>query len=123
LSFVSPLEELAGFQEEIQFVVLRRLHQMPWVSQRALAMDLGVGLGAIIFCFRVLVEKGLLKMQNFSQTKNKLRYVDMLMPAGVAEKSKLTAMFLRRKVAEYETLQPDIEALKAEMNSVKGDSQ
>lgn len=43
----------------------------------------------------------------------------MLTPAGVAEKSKLTAEFLKRKVADYETLQAEIEALKAEMNSVK----
>lgn len=35
---------MAGFQEEIQFEVLRRLHLTPQVSQRALAKDLGVGL-------------------------------------------------------------------------------
>ncbi len=114
---------MAGFQEEIQFEVLRRLHQTPQVSQRALAKDLGVGLGTINFCFQALVEKGLVKMQNFSQSKNKLRYAYLLTPAGVAEKSKLTAEFLRRKVAEYETLQTEIEKLKAEMNSVKGGPQ
>ena len=114
---------MAGFQEEIQFEVLRRLHQTPQVSQRALAKDLGVGLGTINFCFQALVEKGLVKMQNFSQSKNKLRYAYLLTPAGVAEKSKLTAEFLRRKVDEYETLQAEIEKLKAEMNSVKGGSQ
>jgi hypothetical protein len=62
-------------------------------------------------------------MQNFSQSKNKLRYAYLLTPAGVVEKSKLTAEFLKRKVAEYETLQAEIEKLKAEMNSVKGGSQ
>ena len=108
---------MAGFQEEIQFEVLRRLHHTPQVSQRALAKDLGVGLGTINFCFQALVEKGLVKMQNFSQSKNKLRYAYLLTPAGVAEKSKLTAEFLRRKVAEYETLRAEIKALKAEMNS------
>lgn len=106
---------MAGFQEEIQFEVLRRLNQTPLVSQRALAKDLGVGLGTINFCFQALVEKGLVKMQNFSQSKNKLRYAYLLTPAGVAEKSKLTAEFLRRKVAEYETLQAEIEALRAEL--------
>ena len=106
---------MAGFQEEIQFEVLRRLHQTPQVSQRALAKDLGVGLGTINFCFQALVEKGLVKMQNFSQSKNKLRYAYLLTPAGMAEKSKLTAEFLRRKVAEYETLQAEIEALRAEL--------
>ena len=106
---------MAGFQEEIQFEVLRRLHQTPQVSQRALAKDLGVGLGTINFCFQALVEKGLVKMQNFSQSNNKLRYAYLLTPVGVAEKSKLTAEFLRRKVAEYETLQAEIEALRAEL--------
>ena len=66
LSLVSPLQKLAGFQEEIQFEVLRRLHLTPQVSQRALAKDLGVVLGTINFCFQALVEKGLVKMQNFS---------------------------------------------------------
>lgn len=114
---------MAGFQEEIQFEVLRRLHQTPQVSQRALAKDLGVGLGTINFCFQALVEKGLVKMQNFSQSKNKLRYAYLLTPAGVAEKSKLTAEFLKRKVAEYETLQAEIQTLNAEINFEKGSAQ
>ena len=111
---------MAGFQEEIQFEVLRRLHQTPEVSQRTLARELGVALGSINFCLHALVEKGWIKMQNFSQSKNKRRYAYLLTPDGVAEKSKLTAEFLRRKVAEYETLQAEIETLKAEMNSAKG---
>jgi EPS-associated MarR family transcriptional regulator len=123
LSLVSPLQKFAGSQEEIQFEVLRRLHHTPEVSQRALAKDLGVGLGTINFCFQALIEKGLVKMQNFSQSKNKLRYAYLLTPAGVAEKSKLTTEFLKRKVAEYEALQAEIESLKAEMNSSKGSSQ
>ncbi len=106
---------MAGFQEEIQFEVMRRLHQTPQVSQRALAKDLGVGLGTINFCFQALVEKGLVKMQNFSQSKDRLRYAYLLTPAGVAEKSKLTAEFLRRKVAEYETLHAEIEVLRTEL--------
>ncbi len=109
---------MAGFQEEIQFEVLRRLHQTPQISQRALVKDLGVGLGTINFCFQALVEKGLVKMQNFSQSKNKLRYAYLLTPAGVAEKSKLTAEFLKRKVAEYEALQKEIEQLKSEMPNI-----
>ena len=90
---------MAVFQEEIQFEVLRRLHQTPQVSQRALAKDLGVGLGTINFCFQALVEKGMVKAQNFSQSNNKLRYTYLLTPARVAEKSKLTAEFLKRKLS------------------------
>lgn len=74
----------------------------------------------INFCFQALIEKSLVKIQNFSQSKNKLRYAYLLTPAGVAEMSKLTAEFLKHKVAEYETLQAEIETLKTEINSVKG---
>lgn len=91
------------------------MHQTPQVSQSTLAWELGISLGSINFCFQALVEKGLVKMQNFSQSKSKLRYVYLLTPAGVAEKSKLTAEFLRRKVAEYEALQAEIDALKSEL--------
>ena len=88
---------------------------MPQVSQLALAKDQGMGLGTINFCFQALAEKGLVKMQNFSQCKNNLRYAYWLTPAGVAEKSKLTTKFLKLKVAEYETLQAEIEAFRAEL--------
>ena len=102
--------------------MLRRLEQTPAVSQRALAQQLGISLGSINYCFQALVQKGLVKMQNFSQHKNKLRYIYILTPAGVVEKSKLTAEFFRRKVAEYEKLQAEIEVLKIEINSVEGDA-
>lgn len=118
MSLVTPVQRLAGFQEEIQFEVLRRLHQTPEISQRVLAQELGVSLGSINFCFQALVEKGWIKMQNFGQSKNKLRYVYLLTPIGVAEKSKMTAEFLKRKMAEYAVLQQEIERLKADMINV-----
>ena len=114
---------MSSFQEEILFEVLRCLDQTPAVSQRALARDLGISLGSINFCFKALAEQGLIKMQRFSQSKNKLRYAYLLTAAGLTEKSKLTAKFLRRKDADYEVLQAEIEGLKAEMHSMKIDSQ
>jgi len=110
-------QRLAGFQEEIQFEVLRRLHQAPQVSQRALAKELGISLGSINFCFQALVEKGWIKVQNFSKSQHKLRYAYLLTPTGVAEKSNLTLQFLKRKINEYETLQLEIEALKTDLTT------
>lgn len=117
MSLISPVQRLAGFQEEIQFEVLRRLHQSPDLSQRILAKELGISLGSINFCFQALVEKGWIKMHNFSQSKHKLRYAYLLTPAGIAEKSKLTAEFLKRKTVEYEALQREIEQLKADIDN------
>jgi EPS-associated MarR family transcriptional regulator len=115
LTLIPPNQRLAGFQEEIQFEVLRRLHHMPEVSQRSLARELGISLGSVNFCFQALVGKGWIKMQNFSQSQHKLHYAYLLTPAGVSEKSRLTAKFLKRKMAEYEALQREIEALRHEV--------
>ena len=119
MKHIPQINKVAGFQEEIQLKVLRRLQRTPEVSQRVLAKELGISLGSINFCFQALVEKGWVKMQNFSQSKNKLRYAYLLTPTGVAEKSKLTTEFMKRKVAEYEALQLEIEILKSEISIEK----
>jgi len=106
-------------QDDTHYWVMRRLQETPDISQRQLAKELGISLGSINFCFQALVEKGWVKMQNFSQSKNKLRYAYLLTPTGVAEKSKLTTEFMKRKVTEYEALQLEIEILKSEISIEK----
>ena len=107
----------AEFQEDLQFQVLRRLHEAPDLSQRTLAKELGISLGSINFCFRALVEKGWIKVQNFSQSNHKMGYVYLLTPTGIAQKSRLTAKFLKRKLLEYEGLRMEIERLQADLDS------
>ncbi len=108
-------QRIAGFQEEIQFEVLRRLHKAPHLSQRALARELGISLGSINFCFKALMEKGWIKMHTFNKSEHKLHYIYLLTPTGITEKSNLTAKFLSRKMAEFESLQKEIESLKADL--------
>ena len=62
-----PNSEIDGLPTGIRFEVTRHLHQTHQVSQLALAKYLRMGLSKINICFRALVEKGLVKMQNFSQ--------------------------------------------------------
>jgi EPS-associated MarR family transcriptional regulator len=109
-------QKFAGLHDEIQFRVLQRFHRTPEVTQRKLARDLGVSLGSINFCCQALVEKGFVKMQNFSRSQNKLGYVYLLTPSGFNEKSRLAAKFLRRKLAEYEAIQAEINALRSEVD-------
>jgi len=99
---------------------MRRLGETPGVSQRELAKELGISLGSINYCLQALIEKGWIKMQNFSQSSHKVGYVYLLTPAGIAGKSVLTARFLKRKMEEYETLRGEIEKLKAEIPDVLG---
>lgn len=94
---------------------MRRLQEAPDVSQRALARELGISLGSMNYCLQTLMEKGWVKLQNFSQSGHKMGYVYLLTPAGIAEKSMLTARFLMRKMEEYEALREEIEKLKAQI--------
>lgn len=97
---------------------MKRLEENPDITQRELAKELGISLGGVNYCIKALMEKGLVKMQNFSHSKNKFGYVYLLTPAGIAEKTSLTARFLKRKMQEYEAIRVEIEALKEEMSKI-----
>lgn len=98
---------------------MRLLEANPDLTQRELAEQLGVSVGGLNYCLKALMEKGLVKMQNFSQSKNKFGYVYVLTPHGIAEKAALTGKFLKRKMEEYEALKAEIETLKAETKSLE----
>jgi EPS-associated MarR family transcriptional regulator len=101
----------AKLQEDTYFRVMRLLQENPDLTQRELAQKLGVSVGGLNYCLKALMEKGLVKMQNFQQSKNKFGYVYVLTPRGISEKAALTNRFLKRKLEEYEALKAEIEAL------------
>ena len=107
----------AKAQEDTYFRILRLLKESPDLTQRELAEKLGVSVGSLNYCLKALIEKSWIKVQNFSQSKNKFGYVYMLTPRGIAEKAALTSGFLNRKLAEYETIKAEIESLSLELKS------
>ena len=113
------MSEKDSLHQDTHLKVLHLLEANPQMSQRELAAALGVSLGKTNFCLKALLDRGLLKMQNFQNSKRKLAYAYLLTPAGMTEKAGLTVRFLARKVAEYESLTLEIEALKSEMNQAQ----
>ena len=91
------------------FEVLRKIKSKPNSSQRELASNLGFSLGKLNYCLNALRNKGLIKIKNFRKNPNKLGYVYMLTPKGVAEKTKLTVNFMKRKSKEYEELRAEMD--------------
>ena len=67
------------------------------------------------YCMNALMEKGLVKLSNFQHSQHKFKYAYLLTPAGIAAKAALTGRFLKRKMAEYEALKAEIEALRSEL--------
>jgi len=105
----------------IHYKVLKLVKDNPDLSQREMAQRLGISNGGMHYCLNALMGKGLIKLENFANSKHKLGYFYMLTPKGIAQKTALTSRFLERKMAEYEALREEIEALKLdEALQVKG---
>ena len=101
--------------DEIRYRILRALERDPKISQRDLAGVLGVSVGKTNYCLRALVDKGLVKVDNFRKSGNKLAYAYELTPRGLLDKGKVARRFLKRKLQEYERLQSEIEELRLEV--------
>ena len=113
----SPLmtSRQANLQEDTYFRVMRILQESPEITQRELAEKLGVSVSGLNYCLKALIDKGWVKIHNFSNNKNKLSYAYLLTPAGIAQKASLTSRFLKRKMKEYEALKQEIKLMKKEV--------
>ncbi len=85
------------------------------MSQRDLAKSVGVSVGRMNYVLGALVDKGLVKLGNFTAAKDKRRYAYVLTPKGIARKAALTRAFLIRKMEEYEALKEEIDNLISEL--------
>lgn len=107
-------------QEDTHFRVLRLLQENPEMSQRELAEAVGVSVGGIHYVLNALIDKGLVKLGNFKAAEDKRRYAYILTPKGLAEKASLARKFLARKIAEYEALKAEIDAIASEIDGDAG---
>jgi EPS-associated MarR family transcriptional regulator len=105
--------------DETRYRILKLLEADPHASQRRIADELGISLGRVNFCVQALIQKGLVKANNFRNNANKRAYLYYLTPRGVEEKAKVTARFLKRKLEEYEELKRELEELQREAGRSK----
>jgi EPS-associated MarR family transcriptional regulator len=104
--------------EDTRFRMMRLIEADPNISQRRLSRELGISVGSVNYCLNALIEKGLVKMENFRASSRKLSYIYKLTPKGFSEKAALTRGFLLRKMAEYEALKAEIEEIREQMDGV-----
>ena len=91
------------------FNVLRKINDKPQSTQRELAEELGFSLGKLNYCLKALKIKGLIKMKNFDKNPNKINYIYVLTPRGIATKTKLTLNFMKKRMKEYDELKKEID--------------
>lgn len=102
-------------QEDTRFRVLRLLDDNPEMSQREMAKAVGVSVGAMHYVLNALIEKGLVKLGNFTAAEDKRRYAYKLTLQGISEKAAMTRRFLLRKIEEHDALKAEIDSLTAEL--------
>jgi EPS-associated MarR family transcriptional regulator len=101
---------------------LRVLEKHPELSQRQLAKALGISLGKTHYILNSLIDVGLVKVDNFKRSDNKLGYAYLLTPRGFVEKAKVTKRFLSRKKREYKEIERQIADLTKEVESMGSDA-
>jgi EPS-associated MarR family transcriptional regulator len=95
--------------EENNLEILRKISDSKNLTQRELAEQVGFSLGKLNYCLNELRKKGLIKYNNFKNNKNKMNYVYIITPKGVAKKTKLLISFMQRKMKEYDEFKRDLE--------------
>lgn len=112
-----------AFHQDARFRVMALVQDNPEMTQRQIADELGISLGAVNYCLRGLIEKGHVKLQNVKASRNKAKYIYLLTPEGIAEKARLTSNFLARRLKEYEALKAEIAALSAETDPISAQNE
>ena len=102
-------------RQDTDFKVMRLLHEDSSISTRDIARKVGISNGSAHYCLTALIEKGYVKLRNFSQSKSKSNYLYELTPRGLTAKAVLTVQFLDRKRKEYRDLKAEIEWLENEL--------
>ena len=102
-------------QQETSFKVMQLVDADPYISTREIAQRVGISNGAAYYCVTALVDKGFVKLKNFTQSRNKANYIYELTPRGIRAKAALTVQFLERKRDEYNDLKAEIERLENEL--------
>jgi EPS-associated MarR family transcriptional regulator len=102
-------------QLEVRLKVMRLIASNPELSTRDVAREVGISNGSAYYVLTALVEKGFVKLGNFTQRPRKGQYAYLLTPSGIREKSFLSHSFIKRKRQEFEDLRIEIQALEEDV--------
>ena len=99
--YMKKIESLS----ELDLDILGSIDSRNISDQRTLSQTIGSSLGKVNYCLRELIKVGFVKIENFSNSDNKMGYSYILTPKGIEAKVLLTKHFLRKKMEEYERIQ------------------
>ena len=103
-------------QEDAKFRVFQIINETPQVTTREIAQKVGISNGSAYYLLTSLIDMGFIKLSNFKDSSQKIKYSYLLTPKGIREKSLVTSKFLVRKKQEYELLKKEIAELERDLS-------
>jgi EPS-associated MarR family transcriptional regulator len=104
-------------QEDAKFRVFQIINENPQMTTREIAQKVGISNGSAFYLLTSLIDMGFIKLSNFKEHSQKIKYSYLLTPKGIREKSLITSKFLVRKKQEYELLKKEIAELERHIGS------
>jgi EPS-associated MarR family transcriptional regulator len=102
-------------QEDAKLRVLQIISNNSQMTSREIAQKVRISNGSAYYLLISFIDKGLIKLENFHKSDQKLKYSYFLTPKGIREKSLITRKFLIRKKIEYEILKKEIADLERDI--------
>ena len=81
----------------------------------------GISNGSAYYLLTSLIDMGFIKLSNFKDSSQKIKYSYLLTPKGIREKSLVTSKFLVRKKQEFKALREEIDSLEKSIGNVFND--
>ena len=103
-------------QEDAKFRVFQVINENPQMTTREIAQKVGISNGSAYYLLTSLIDMGFVKLSNFKDSTQKMKYSYLLTPKGIREKSLVTSKFLVRKKQEYELLKKEIIKLEQDLS-------
>ena len=98
-------------QEDAKLRVFQIIKDNPQMTTRKIAQKVWISNGSAYYLLTSLIDKGFVKLSNFKDSSQKIKYSYLLTPKGIREKSLITNKFLARKKQEFEALREEINSL------------
>ena len=102
------------YREDAKLRLFHIINENPQITTREIAQKVGISNGSAYYLLTSLINMGFIKLSNFKENSQKMKYSYLLTPKGVREKSLITGKFLIRKKEEFKALKEEISILERE---------
>jgi len=110
-------------QEDAKLRVFHIINENPHMTTRQIAQKVGISNGSAYYLLTSLIDMGYIKLSNFKDSTQKIKYSYLLTPKGIREKSLITSKFLVRKKQEFEALREEINSLEESVGDIFNETQ